>query len=385
MVRRNILVIASDDFSGVRPALMAAFERAGCEVCLARQSLRELGVRRYWYVLCMAVSAWRWYGRSWRVLLNRTRAAFRARSRVNSRLVTRHADCDAVVLLTANSGSVGALPSRRPLLAVYTDYGNLLSKALPDRGFALDEYKVHPAWNALEREAFLAEDRVFVMGSHVKPALEAAYRLPPGKVVAVGAGPGLDLDIVRDAGSKDPGNRSVLFVGKLGPVKGLEVLLAAFARARTDFPDATLHVVTNERVESPGVVFHARPSAEALQALFYRCNIFSMPAFKEPLGLVYLEAMWSKCACIGTLTGSMPEMIQDGLTGYLVEPGDVAALAARLQQLFADPQHTRQMGERGYASVVEYWRWDGVVRRMLDEIGSRQPADRSELGGAKHR
>ena len=220
-------------------------------------------------------------------------------------------------------------------------------------------------WNRLERETLLMQDRVFVMGQHVKPAMEAAYGMAPEKIVAVGAGPGLDVDIERDRGSKDSANRSILFVGKLAPVKGLAVLLQAFAVVRPAYPDAVLHVVTGSRVEAPGVEFHGKLSQRELKELFYRCSIFAMPAFKEPLGLVFLEAMWSKCACVGTSTGSMPEIIQDGVSGYLVAPGDSQALADRLTRLLADPAGTRAMGERGYAAAKRYWNWDAVVARML--------------------
>ena len=102
-----------------------------------------------------------------------------------------------------------------------------------------------------------------------------------------------------------------------------------------------------------------------MSRLFYACNIFVMPSFKEPLGLVFLEAMWSKCACIGTRTGSMPEFIDEGVTGYLVEPGDVAALAQRLIDLLGDAAGTRAMGEKGYLQARSYWNWDATVGRML--------------------
>jgi glycosyltransferase involved in cell wall biosynthesis len=64
----------------------------------------------------------------------------------------------------------------------------------------------------------------------------------------------------------------------------------------------------------------------------------------------------------------MPEIIRDGETGYLVEPGDSAALADRLLGLLADPLKTRSMGEDGYAAARAYWHWDAVVGRMLGEI-----------------
>lgn len=369
--RRKILLISADEFSGVRPALMAALERAGCEVIYRRQTLRELGLLRYGYALWMMVSAYWVYGLAARAMIERTRAAFAARSRVNTLLVNQHADADAVVLITANSGYVSSIASRRPQLVVYTDYGNLLSKALEDRGFALLESKTHPLWNVLERQTLHMQDRIFVMGQHVKPAMEAAYGIAPEKITAVGAGPGLDVDIERDGGTKDPSNRAILFVGKLAAVKGLEVLLKAFSVVRNAYPDAVLHLVTANPVAAPGVVFHGKLAERELKALFYSCNIFTMPAFKEPLGLVFLEAMWSKCACIGTSTGSMPEIIEEGVTGRLVERGDAEGLANRLMELLGDPDKTRAMGERGYAAAKRYWSWDAVVARMLREIRDR--------------
>ena len=344
-------------------------ERAGCEVLYRRQTLRELGLLRYGYALWMLVSALVVYGRAARVMMQRTRAAFVARSKVNTILVNQHAAADAAILITANSGYLSSIASRRPQLAIYTDYGNLMSKTLQGGGFALDERKTYPLWNELERRTLGMQDCVFVMGKHVKPALEAAYGIAHEKVMAVGAGPGLDVDIERDRGIKDPSNRSILFVGKLPKVKGLEVLLQAFVQVRATYPDAALHVVTGTPMAAaPGVVFHGKLSERELKDLFYTCNVFTMPAYKEPLGLVFLEAMWSKCACIGTNTGSMPEMIREGETGWLVEPGDSDALANRLMELLSDPAKTRSMGERGYATARAYWRWDAVVERMLSEI-----------------
>jgi glycosyltransferase involved in cell wall biosynthesis len=353
---------------------MRALERAGCQVVYRRQTLRELGLLRYVYALWMLISAYWVYGRSARVMLERTRAAFAARSRVNTILVNRHLDVDAVILITGNSGYASSLAAGRPQRVIYTDYGNLLSKGLKDRGFALHERRTYPLWNELERRALLMQDRVFVMGKHVKPALESAYELPAGKVSVVGAGPGLDVDIERDRGVKDAFNRTILFVGKLAAVKGLHVLLQAFAVVRDAYPDAILHVVTGDVVAAPGVVFHGKLTERELKQLFYSCSIFTMPAFKEPLGLVFLEAMWSKCACIGTATGSMPEFIEEGVSGYLVEPGDCAALANRLMALLGDPGKTRSMGERGYAVARQYWGWDAVAARMLGEMRDQPSA-----------
>ena len=294
----------------------------------------------------------------------RTRAAFVARSRVNTVLVNRHAKADAVILITANSGYRCFHGARRPRLFIYTDYGNLLSKALPERGFALDERKTPAVWNRLERETLAIQECVFVMGKHVKPAMEAAYGLAAEKVVAVGAGPGLDVDIERDAGTKDPAGRTILFVGKLAPVKGLAVLLQAFAIVRAAYPDAALHVVTGDPVAAPGLFFTAGSMSASSRSSSIAAACSPCRHSKNRSGLVFLEAMWSKCACVGTTTGSMPEYPGRG-DGMSVAPGDVRALGGTPQRpARGSGRHTGD-GRARLRRRQGYWSWDAVVERML--------------------
>jgi glycosyltransferase involved in cell wall biosynthesis len=248
---------------------------------------------------------------------------------------------------------------------------NLLSKALPNRGFVVQEKKTYPLWNELERQVMLCQDHFWVMGSLIKAAIEAAYRIEPGKITAVGAGPGHDLDIVRDGGSKHPSNKRILFVGREAERKGVRVLMQAFELVRKDFPDALLDVVAGVPVSGTGVTCHRGLNESSLKRLFYSANIFAMPSYREPLGLVFIEAMLSKAACLGTTTGSVPDVIRDGETGYLVGPGDPVTLADRLARLLRDPLRTRDMGERGYRAAKEYWQWDLVVERMSNALRER--------------
>jgi len=303
---------------------------------------------------------------------DRTYAAYVARSKVSKALVDRHPQIDVVMQLGANWDTYWGPKPADIQFAVYTDYMNLLSKGLPDFGFPLDERRTYPRWNELERRTLIAQDHVFVMGNHVKPAIAAAYGISDEKIVVVGTGPGLDLDIERDGYPKDYRAQNILFVGKEAGKKGLAVLLRAFARVSSAYPDAVLHVVTGKAVTGRNVVFHGNLDYEQLKELFYRANVFAMPAYKEPLGLVFVEAMWSRVACIGTTVGSMPELIRDGETGYLVEPGDEVGLADRISAMLGDPERTRQMSEHGYAAAKSYWRWDRVVEQMLAALGERR-------------
>jgi len=110
-------------------------------------------------------------------------------------------------------------------------------------------------------------------------------------------------------------------------------------------------VVTGNPVAAPGWYFMVSSMSASSRSFSCRCSVFAMPAFKEPLGLVFLEAMGSN--------------IRDGMTGCLVPPGDSRALAERLMGLLADLVATRAMGERGYADAKQYWNCEAVVGRML--------------------
>ena len=105
-----------------------------------------------------------------------------------------------------------------------------------------------------------------------------------------------------------------------------------------------------------------------MRQLFYDCQILLLPSYREPFGIVLLEGLWSKCVCIGSRIGAMPDIIRDGSNGYLVEPGDSAALAARLRTLLSDPRLLEQMAETGYRMAKGRWHWDNAAEQVLMDL-----------------
>jgi glycosyltransferase involved in cell wall biosynthesis len=362
----RVLLISADEFSGSQPALEDALRRAGCNVTYVRLSLKELGLRRHGYRLGMVLSAVYYYGRNARRMLERTPAAFVARSRACQAVVARHPEAELVMLIAANfQNYCGSARPAHKRFVVYTDYMNLLSKALPDYGFPILERRALPQWNELERQVLHAQDHIFVMGAHLRPAIASAYQVPESKITVVGAGPGIDIDIERDGEQKPIGSQRILFVGRLAEIKGLATVVKALGKVRERFPHAELDVVGATPVAGAGIVYHGTPPPARIKALFYDASIFTMPSFKEPFGLVFVEAMLAKNACIGSTIGSMPELVKDGENGFLIEPGNHTALAEKLIAMLNDPEGTRQMGERGYRRVKASWSWDLVAQRML--------------------
>jgi glycosyltransferase involved in cell wall biosynthesis len=85
----------------------------------------------------------------------------------------------------------------------------------------------------------------------------------------------------------------------------------------------------------------------------------------ELLGLVALEAMASGTPVIASHVGGLPEVVQDGVTGFLVPPGDVPALHDRLDQLLRDPALAHRLGQNSRELVLERFTWAKVAERCL--------------------
>lgn len=88
------------------------------------------------------------------------------------------------------------------------------------------------------------------------------------------------------------------------------------------------------------------PPAERNEML-QRINVFVLPSYQEPFGLVCAEAMAAGRAVVATRVGGVPEIVVDGETGLLVPPGDWRALAEAIAKLVHDPETCRRMGEAG--------------------------------------
>ncbi|MCA1691728.1 MAG: glycosyltransferase, partial [Actinobacteria bacterium] len=85
----------------------------------------------------------------------------------------------------------------------------------------------------------------------------------------------------------------------------------------------------------------------------------------ELLGLTVLEAMASGTPVVASRLGGLPEVVVDGVTGFLVEPGEVDQLQDRLRLLLADPGLARRLGENGRDLVLRQFTWEACAERCL--------------------
>jgi len=169
----------------------------------------------------------------------------------------------------------------------------------------------------------------------------------------------------------------ITYTGRLLRGKGLEALVDAFARVAANDSRARLMLVgsgagqalSNEdelraRVSDLGlagrVTFTGR--VDAVEDCLGASDVFAFPSEFEALGLSLIEAASCGLPCVGTRTGGIVDVIEDGRTGVLVPPADVDALAAALEALLADPDRRAALGARGRERVRE--RFD--VERSVD-------------------
>jgi glycosyltransferase involved in cell wall biosynthesis len=179
---------------------------------------------------------------------------------------------------------------------------------------------------------------------------------------------------------KIPGR--ILFVGRLEPMKGVETLLEAFARAREEFPKATLHLVGDGSLRTKlwrqarelgiteAVSFKGYMPPIAAQREFAEAEIFCGLSRSEALGNVFIEAQAAKCAVIATNIGGIPEVVKQD-AGILVPVDDIAAAVSALKQLLESPDTRHVMAEKGYAFAKQYdWKkvadkYDDVYQTLL--------------------
>jgi glycosyltransferase involved in cell wall biosynthesis len=148
----------------------------------------------------------------------------------------------------------------------------------------------------------------------------------------------------------------VLAIGRLIEQKDHATLLAAFARLRERHTDALLAILGWGRLEHET---RARANALGLgdsvllpgrvepSAWLERANVFAHSSRWEGFGIVLLEAMLARLPVVATRVSAVPEIVVDGGTGLLVEPGDAVEMAAALGRLLDEPELGRVLGEAG--------------------------------------
>jgi glycosyltransferase involved in cell wall biosynthesis len=315
------------------------------------------------------------YRNNWTV-----RAGIRAVRQLQS--ITRSTKLDAVLFHT----QIPAIFARRWLNTIP---GIVSLDATPMQYDALGQFYDHKRGSAvlerlkwrMNRDCYKAARHLIVWSAWTKQGLIDDYEVPADKITVVP--PGVNLGewqrpsprVVRSGPVK------ILFVGGSLERKGGHLLLEAFRSLR--HLDVELHLVTKSAMaQEPGLFVYSSmaPNSKELKALYYDCDIFALPTYGDCLPMVLSEAGAAGMAIITTNIAGIPEIIQDGITGLTIEPGDTQALTEGLRRLIGDRELRMKLGANAVEHVARAYDAESNAVRVVDMLKSEADRARSTSG-----
>ncbi len=162
------------------------------------------------------------------------------------------------------------------------------------------------------------------------------------------------------------------FVGRVSNEKGIHILLECGEKIHSSFPDFHIILVGDivgndqlkERLNNDRNDYVHFVGVQSDVASFYSAfDIFVLPSLTEGLPMVVLEAMAARLPVIASAVGSIPEVVENGRTGYLIEPNSTSSLYQAIEHLLHGPDQVREMGARGFKKVCQEF----TSKKMLQE------------------
>ena len=254
---------------------------------------------------------------------------------------------------------------------------------------------------AAERVLGKSADAVVVSTAGEREDLMSLYGVPPRQVHVVGAGVDLGLfqPMDREAARRElgfPESSIILYVGRIEPIKGLEILIGAMPLME-DLEDTRLLIVGGssghdaelERLRAvadrmgvaDNVTFVGSVEQSVLPAYYSAADVFSLPSYYESFGLVALEAMACGTPVVASRVGGLKSFIEHGKTGYLVPWQCSEPFAQRIGILLDNPSLRQRMGEAARAEAMRMG-WSSVAVNMADFYASLLGGSVESLAGA---
>jgi len=249
---------------------------------------------------------------------------------------------------------------------IYTDHTHLSNLAY---GF-FDPRKLRPQrWLSLEKLCYHNAVRVFTRSHNITADLIKHYAMPQHKITCVFAGSNVPVASNYQVANNNYANKRILFIGSEWVRKGGPVLAAAFATVLRIHPDAHLTIIgASPDLNLPNCTVLGQIPLTEISAHFAQSSIFCMPTRIEPFGVAILDAMSHRLPVVATSVGAIPDMIQEGISGLMVTPGDSHELAQALLDLLQDPARCQRFGASGQRLANARYTWPSVGMRIRSEI-----------------
>lgn len=297
---------------------------------------------------------------------------------------------------TAKAGAVGRTAallagSARPPIVVHTFHGHVLRGYFGPMSTRF--------FRTLERGLASTSTALIAVSPEVRDDLVALGVAPAEKFTVIRLGVELEerVDISPEARARArrmmgiaPDRFTVGWIGRMTGVKRTDDIVLAFKRLREQGVDACLCLVGDgpDRGGTEDLAYELGIVRDCLflgyqddVAPFYAAfDALVLPSANEGTPVSAIEALAGGRPVVATRVGGIPDVVRDGVDGFLVEPGDVDALADRLGRLAADPDLARRMGEAGRKRVLERY----SVERLIDDVDKLYRSLLADKGLAPH-
>ena len=292
----------------------------------------------------------------------------------------------------------------------YTHFGGILAKMNYGLPLVITTHSLEPLrpWKReqlgggydfsvwIEKTALEMADAVIAVSAQTKADIERLFNVRPDRLHTIYNG--IDLEEYRKTDSTAALERFgikppfVLFVGRITRQKGIIHLVRAIEHLNEGFrivlcagaPDTPeigaemKEAVASVQKKRPGVIWIDEMVDKAtVRELYSNASVFCCPSIYEPFGIINLEAMACETAVVATAVGGIKEVVVDGETGFLVpmDPSDEPPfeprepekferdLAARINQLMADPDLCEKFGRAGRKRAEEKFGWPAIAQQ----------------------
>jgi len=293
----------------------------------------------------------------------------------------------------------------------YTHFGGILAKKNYGIPLVITVHSLEPLrpWKReqlaggyefslwVEKTALEMADAVIAVSRGTKADIERLFEVDPARVPVIYNG--IDLDEYHKVESTDalkrhgvdPQKPFVLFVGRIARQKGIvhlaraipfmnrgfQVVLCAGAPDTPEIAEEMKAAVAQAKAQRPDVIWiEEMVDKKTVIELYSQAAVFCCPSIYEPFGIINLEAMACETAVVASAVGGITEVVVDGETGFLVpieqmkespfEPVNPEKfsrdLAAKINQLMADPELREKFGKAGRRRAEQKFSWSAIAK-----------------------